>query len=212
MLLAGVSAETPDAIAWDVSAETSQDQARALLADLFDWHRREDKPAWWQYFSRRRLSLPELTGEPDALGGLTGGDVAGQVKSTACSASRKTTPTPTSTPFGTQADGRGEVGHLVPNRRAKETERVMALPSTLLRSLAGIVGERTSVGSVGELRPVIWRVLKPGDGGPWMSSRRVLTPVLGCSRSELPGKPDCASVMKQSAWVSIQVRAFRLVW
>ena len=63
-------------------------------------------------------------------------------------------------------------------------------------------------GEVGHL----WRVLKPGDGGPWMSSRRVLTPVLGCSRSEPPGRPDCASVMKQSAWVSIQVRAVRLVW
>jgi hypothetical protein len=21
-----------------------------LLADLLDWHRREDKPAWWRYF------------------------------------------------------------------------------------------------------------------------------------------------------------------
>jgi len=33
-LLAGVSAETPEG------------QARALLANLLDWHRREDKPAW----------------------------------------------------------------------------------------------------------------------------------------------------------------------
>jgi len=40
-LLAGVSAETFDAIAWGVSAETSEGQARALLADLLDWHRRE---------------------------------------------------------------------------------------------------------------------------------------------------------------------------
>jgi len=29
---------------------TSEEQARALLADLLDWHRREDKPAWWRYF------------------------------------------------------------------------------------------------------------------------------------------------------------------
>ena len=55
-------------------------QARALLADLLDWHRREDKPAWWRYFYLRTLSPAELTGEPDALGGLTGGDVVGQVK------------------------------------------------------------------------------------------------------------------------------------
>ena len=79
-LLAGVSAETSGAIPSDVSAETSEGQARALLADLLDWHRREDKPAWWRYFYLRTLSPAELTGEPDALGELTGGDVVGQVK------------------------------------------------------------------------------------------------------------------------------------
>ena len=42
--------------------------------------------------------------------------------------------------FGTQAHGRGEAGQLVPESAGNETERVMALPGTLLRSLAGIVG------------------------------------------------------------------------
>ncbi len=79
-LLAGVSAKTPGAIAGGVSAETPEGQARVLLADLLDWHRREDKPAWWRYFYVRTLSPAELTGEPDALGGLTGGEVVGQVK------------------------------------------------------------------------------------------------------------------------------------
>jgi hypothetical protein len=83
-LLAGVSAETSRAIACGVSAETpgrtGEERARALLADLLDWHRREDKPAWWRYFYVRTLSPAELTGEPDALGGLTGGEVVGQVK------------------------------------------------------------------------------------------------------------------------------------
>ncbi len=79
-LLAGVSAETSGAIAWDVSAETSEGRARALLADLLDWHRREDKPAWWRYFYLRTLSPAELIGEPDALGGLSGGEMVGQVK------------------------------------------------------------------------------------------------------------------------------------
>ena len=51
-----------------------------LLADLLDWHRREDKPAWWRYFHLRELSSSELIGEPDALGGLTGGELVGQVK------------------------------------------------------------------------------------------------------------------------------------
>ena len=71
-LTAGVCAET--------SEQTDSERARVLLADLLDWHRREDKPAWWRYFYVRTLSPAELTGEPDALGGLTGGEVVGQVK------------------------------------------------------------------------------------------------------------------------------------
>jgi len=71
-LLAGVSAET--------SAWTDEQRARALLADLLDWHRREDKPAWWRYFYVRTLSPAELIGEPDALGGLTGGQIVDEVK------------------------------------------------------------------------------------------------------------------------------------
>jgi uncharacterized protein len=71
-LLAGVSAET--------SSRSDQEQARALLADLLEWHRREAKPGWWRYFYLRNLSSVELIGEPDALGGLTGGDEVGTVK------------------------------------------------------------------------------------------------------------------------------------
>ncbi|MGH3226331.1 MAG: TM0106 family RecB-like putative nuclease, partial [Streptosporangiaceae bacterium] len=70
-LLAGV----PDA-----AGERTQEQAaRALLADLIDWHRREDKPAWWRYFYLRSLSPAELVGEPDALGGLSGGEIVDRV-------------------------------------------------------------------------------------------------------------------------------------
>jgi predicted RecB family nuclease len=68
-LLAGVSGA-----AW-----TDEERARVLLSDLLDWHRREDKPAWWRYFYLRSLSSAELIGEPDALGGLTGGEVVGEV-------------------------------------------------------------------------------------------------------------------------------------
>jgi hypothetical protein len=71
-LLAGVPAAAGD--------RTEEQGARALLADLLDWHRREDKPAWWRYFYLRSLSPFELIGEPDALGGLTGGAIVGQEK------------------------------------------------------------------------------------------------------------------------------------
>ena len=71
-LLAGLPA--------DGSARTREQKAKALLADLLDWHRRDAKPQWWRYFYVRTLSAAELIGEPDALGGLTGGEVVGQVK------------------------------------------------------------------------------------------------------------------------------------
>ena len=67
-LLDGVSAET--------SGRTDEERARVLLADLLDWHPRDDKPAWWRHFYLRTLSPAELIGEPDA----PGGEVVGQVK------------------------------------------------------------------------------------------------------------------------------------
>jgi uncharacterized protein len=69
-------ADVPD----DVSARSPEQNAKALLADLLDWHRREAKPGWWRYFYLRTLGPGELIGEPDALGGLTGGEVVGEAK------------------------------------------------------------------------------------------------------------------------------------
>jgi predicted RecB family nuclease len=71
-LLAGIPA--------DPLARSAAQRAKVLLADLLDWHRREARPGWWRYFSLRTLSPGELIDEPDALGGLTGGDVVAEVK------------------------------------------------------------------------------------------------------------------------------------
>ncbi|HEY6357457.1 MAG TPA: TM0106 family RecB-like putative nuclease, partial [Vicinamibacterales bacterium] len=48
------------------------DQAEALrlLAYLIDWHDREDKVAWWEYFRLRELSEDDLLDEPMAVAGL----------------------------------------------------------------------------------------------------------------------------------------------
>ena len=70
-LLAGV----PD----DPAERSEEDEAKALLADLLEWHRREAKPAWWRYFRLREMSSAELVDEPDAIGELVGGDVVGTV-------------------------------------------------------------------------------------------------------------------------------------
>ena len=68
-----------DGVPEEAGERTEEQAARALLADLIDWHRREAKPAWWRYFYVRTLGPAELIGEPDALGGLVGGEIVDQV-------------------------------------------------------------------------------------------------------------------------------------
>ena len=52
-------------------AERTPDQhARWLLAYLLDFHRREEKSAWWEYFRLAALSSEDLMEEPSGLAGL----------------------------------------------------------------------------------------------------------------------------------------------
>ncbi len=44
--------------------------ARRVLAGLLDYHRREDKPEWWEYFDRFESSMQELMDDPGAIVGL----------------------------------------------------------------------------------------------------------------------------------------------
>jgi predicted RecB family nuclease len=65
----------------DIEARTNEQQARWLLANVFDWHRREAKALWWEYFRLSALSCDELVDEPDAISGLTFvGSVGGTAK------------------------------------------------------------------------------------------------------------------------------------
>lgn len=54
----------------DKSQRTEEQSARWLLATLLDWHRREDKADWWEYFRLRDLPDEELLDERYALAGL----------------------------------------------------------------------------------------------------------------------------------------------
>ena len=45
-------------------------QAIWLLAHVLDWHRREEKAAWWEYFRLREMTEDELLDELPALAGL----------------------------------------------------------------------------------------------------------------------------------------------
>jgi uncharacterized protein len=55
----------------DPEQRTKEQQARWLMAHLLEWHRREDKAAWWEFFRLRDLPLEDYETERSALAGLT---------------------------------------------------------------------------------------------------------------------------------------------
>ena len=64
-----------DRIAGDVRAavedRSAEEQARWVLANILDWHRREEKATWWEYFRLKDSSVDELMDERSALAGLS---------------------------------------------------------------------------------------------------------------------------------------------
>ncbi|HEU5181262.1 MAG TPA: TM0106 family RecB-like putative nuclease [Candidatus Polarisedimenticolia bacterium] len=71
-LLSGLPAER--------AARTEQEQARWLLAYLLEWHRREQKAGWWEYFRLRELSDEDLLDEKSAISGLSHAGNVGMIK------------------------------------------------------------------------------------------------------------------------------------
>jgi uncharacterized protein len=55
----------------DVADRSAEQQARWILAHTLDWHRREAKTVWWEYFRLSGLSSEDLFDERVALSGLT---------------------------------------------------------------------------------------------------------------------------------------------
>jgi predicted RecB family nuclease len=77
-LVARLTADVPA----DAGERSAQQQARWILAHTLDWHRREEKTLWWEYFRLSGLSSEDLFDERAALGGLTfAGKVGGSAKS-----------------------------------------------------------------------------------------------------------------------------------
>jgi uncharacterized protein len=54
----------------DEAAWTDENRACWLLAQMLEWHRREEKSSWWEYFRLCELSDEELQEDRNALGGL----------------------------------------------------------------------------------------------------------------------------------------------
>ena len=57
-----------------------EQNARFVLAHLLDWHRREDKSAWWEYYRLCDLSDDELQEDKTSIGSVTYEGVAGKEK------------------------------------------------------------------------------------------------------------------------------------
>ena len=56
------AAEDPETARIRAALLADAGHARALPADLLNWHQRENKRTWWRYFYLRTLSPAELTG------------------------------------------------------------------------------------------------------------------------------------------------------
>lgn len=54
----------------EIDDRSEEQQARWLLANLLEWHRREDKTAWWEFYRLRELSEDELIDERAAISKL----------------------------------------------------------------------------------------------------------------------------------------------
>jgi predicted RecB family nuclease len=55
----------------DPEARTNEQQARWILAHILEWHRRENKAVWWEFFRLRDLTSDELVGERAAISRLS---------------------------------------------------------------------------------------------------------------------------------------------
>jgi predicted RecB family nuclease len=75
-----IAAKLVEGLSPDPTKLTDEEYARWLLAQMMEWHRREEKSSWWEYFRLLDLSDQELLEDRSALGGLTYVGVVGQAK------------------------------------------------------------------------------------------------------------------------------------
>jgi uncharacterized protein len=69
-----------DGLPADRTERTEEQQGRWLLAALLDWHRRDAKPQWWDYFRLIEAPIDDLVADGSALGGLEFVEDLGQIK------------------------------------------------------------------------------------------------------------------------------------
>jgi len=64
----------------DASRDTPDQAGRRLIANLLEWHWREAKSGWWEYFRARELPPDDRLDDRSALASLELVDVVGEVK------------------------------------------------------------------------------------------------------------------------------------
>jgi len=62
--------QLPDGVPVDPTVRSAEEHGRWLLANLLEWHRREEKAGWWEYFRLCDLSAEDLLEERAGLSGL----------------------------------------------------------------------------------------------------------------------------------------------
>jgi uncharacterized protein len=68
--VAELTARLTNGVPVDRGDRSEEQQAKWLLAQLLDWHRREDKATWWEGFRLAELDEDDLLEERSGLGGL----------------------------------------------------------------------------------------------------------------------------------------------
>jgi predicted RecB family nuclease len=69
--VAALVARLTDGVPDDVGERNAEQQARWLLALMLDWHGREKKAVWWEYFRLRDLSAEDLLHERAGLADIS---------------------------------------------------------------------------------------------------------------------------------------------
>ncbi|WDZ82065.1 TM0106 family RecB-like putative nuclease (plasmid) [Ensifer adhaerens] len=72
-----VVARLTEGIPVDPAERSAEQQALYVLANVLDWHRREAKAIWWEYFRLAALSAEDLESERAGIAGLTFVDTVG---------------------------------------------------------------------------------------------------------------------------------------
>tara|TARA_R110002033_G_scaffold170978_1_gene215093 strand:+ start:6230 stop:9628 length:3399 start_codon:yes stop_codon:yes gene_type:complete len=69
-LITPLMTQLTEGVSVDPAERTAEERGRWLLANLLEWHRREEKSGWWEYFRLCDLSSEDLLDERAGLSGL----------------------------------------------------------------------------------------------------------------------------------------------